>query len=592
MADVAAKPRNGPGDPRSADFVARFGAALVADGVLDRLQLARAERAHKQAGERFDMVLIGLGLVSEDEMAMRLAAFLGLELAGVDAVPRRALLRDQIDLDFLRRNRVLPLLDDGATVTIAVADPFATDQVTGLAYLLGRPVHAVVMPRGLIERGIERLYSAPAAANAARAQAAAGSSTPIAASDSAPIATSETDLRRLADIASDAPVIKLVQDLITRAWEAGASDIHLEPGESSLDVRLRIDGVLAVSERLAPDLQAAVASRIKVMAELNIAERRLPQDGRIRANVRGNEIDLRVSTMPTISGESVVMRILDRKSLTGDFAELGFAAEIETGLARLIARPTGIVLVTGPTGSGKTTTLYTALNRLNTSELKILTVEDPIEYRIAGINQVQVQPRIGLTFAHTLRSMLRQDPDVIMVGEIRDLDTARIAVQASLTGHLVLSTLHTNSAAGTIARLLDMGVADYLLASSVNAILAQRLVRRLCEACAKPLGVGSGAHATVARLLDNAAHLDAPGLRERVGCPSCRGTGYAGRHVVGELMFVDDPVRRAILAGPSEQAIEAAAKTQGMTPLLEQGLALVLLGQTTLDEILRVARAD
>ncbi len=591
MADLASRPRNGPGDPRSADFVARFGAALVGDGGLDRLQLARAERAHKQSGERFDAVLIGLGLVSEDEMAARLAAFLGLELASADAVPRRALLRDQIDLDFLRRNRVLPILDDGVTVTLAVADPFATDQVTGLSYLLGRPVHAVIMPRGLIERGIERLYAAPGAAIAARTQAATLPATQTEPQGGTGQAA-ETDLRRLADIASDAPVIKLVQDLITRAWEAGASDIHIEPGESSLDVRLRVDGVLAVAERLAPDLQAAVASRIKVMAELNIAERRLPQDGRIRANVRGHEIDLRVSTMPTIGGESVVMRILDRKSLTGDFAALGFTAEIEAGLARLITRPTGIVLVTGPTGSGKTTTLYTALNRLNTSELKILTVEDPIEYRIAGINQVQVQPRIGLTFAHTLRSMLRQDPDVIMVGEIRDLDTARIAVQASLTGHLVLSTLHTNSAAGTIARLLDMGVADYLLASSINAILAQRLVRRLCEACAKPLPSGSGAHATLARLLGEPAQLDAPGLRQRAGCPSCRGTGYAGRLVVGELMLVDDPVRRAILAGPTEQGIETAAKSQGMTPLLEQGLALVRRGQTTLDEILRVARAD
>lgn len=587
MADSALGARRSPGDPRSADFVARFGAALVAAGVIDRLQLARAERAQKQSGERFDAVLVGLGLVAEDALAARLAAFLGFEVAGGERVPAVPLLRDKVSLDFLRRNRVLPIADDGAAVTIAVADPFATDHVAGLAYLLERRVHAVMMPRGLIERAIERLYAAPA-----------GTSPPIAPvepspeTQASPSAAADTDLRRLADIVSDAPVIKLVQDLITRAWEAGASDIHIEPGDSSLDIRLRIDGVLALSERLPPDQQAAVASRIKVMAELNIAERRMPQDGRIRATARGHDIDLRVSTMPTIGGESIVLRILDKRSLTGDFADLGFAGDIEDRLANLIARPTGIVLVTGPTGSGKTTTLYTALNRLNTAERKILTVEDPIEYRIAGINQVQVQPRIGLSFAHALRSMLRQDPDVIMVGEIRDVETARIAVQASLTGHLVLSTLHTNSAAGTIARLIDMGVADYLLATSVNAILAQRLVRRLCKACARPLEPGSGAHATVARLLADPAALEAHTIHERQGCSRCRGTGYAGRRVIGELLVIDDPVRRTILGGPTEHAIEAAARTQGMTPLLAQGLGLVLAGETTVDEILRVARSD
>jgi general secretion pathway protein E len=592
MADAAERFSLRPDDPRSPDFIARFGGALLAAGLLDRLQLARAERAQKQSGERFDAVLVALGLVSEDEMAVSLADHLGLGLARPDQLPARALLRDRLDLEFLRRNRVLPIADDGQALTVAVSDPFATDAVSGLAYLLGRPVARRLMPPGQIERAIERLYGTPDAG-------AAGPSTGTAATVApASPSASDGDLRRLEDMASDAPVIRLVQDLISRAVEAGASDIHIEPGESSLDVRLRIDGVLAIAERLAPELQAAVASRVKVMAELNIAERRLPQDGRIRANVRGREIDLRVSTMPTIGGESVVLRILDRAGLTDAFDTLGFSPDVEAALVRLLERPTGIVLVTGPTGSGKTTTLYTALNRLNDAERKILTVEDPIEYRIAGINQVQVAPRIGLTFSHALRSILRQDPDVIMVGEIRDLETARIAVQASLTGHIVLSTLHTNSAASTIARLLDMGVADYLLASSVNAILAQRLVRRLCRTCARLAVPGGAVHAAVTRLagegtgLPAVAELSGAGIRERVGCTDCRGTGYAGRRVVGELLFIDEAVRRAILTGRTQSAIEEAAAAQGWVPLLAQGLRLVRAGETTLDEVLRVARAE
>ena len=331
-------------------------------------------------------------------------------------------------------------------------------------------------------------------------------------------------MRRLEDMASEAPVIRLVHDLITRAVEAQASDIHIEPREDSVRVRYRIDGVLTTVETLPLSLRAAVTSRVKIMAHLNIAERRLPQDGRVKATVRGRPIDFRVSTMPTMLGESVVMRILDRSSVPLDFAPLGFRGAVLDGFMRLLAQPNGIILVTGPTGSGKTTTLYTALHLLNKAESKLFTVEDPIEYQLAGINQIQVQPKIGLTFAHALRSILRQDPDIIMVGEIRDLETAQMAIQASLTGHLVLSTLHTNGAAASLTRLMDMGVDDYLLASTVTGILAQRLVRRLCTKCAAP---ETAPPPLIARRGDT--HQDLSGLRRKVGCQACRNTGYQGR---------------------------------------------------------------
>jgi len=376
-----------------------------------------------------------------------------------------------------------------------------------------------------------------------------------------------------------------VHDLVTRAVEAQASDIHVEPREDSVRVRYRIDGVLTTVETLPLALRAAVTSRIKIMAHLNIAERRLPQDGRVKATVRGKPIDLRISTMPTMLGESVVLRILDRSSVQLDFAPLGFHGPALDRLVELLTQPNGIVLVTGPTGSGKTTTLYTALNLLNRAESKLFTVEDPIEYQLAGINQIQVQPRIGLTFAHALRSILRQDPDIIMVGEIRDLETAQMAIQASLTGHLVLSTLHTNSAAASITRLVDMGVDDYLLASTLTGVLAQRLVRRLCARCSAPAD-------TLPPLLGRLGGRgrDLRGLRRKVGCPACRNTGYQGRTTISELLPMTDALRRKVLERSSESALEAAAVEGGMVAMLDDGVAKALNGETTIEEVLRVTR--
>jgi general secretion pathway protein E len=392
----------------------------------------------------------------------------------------------------------------------------------------------------------------------------------------------EADVERLKDLSSDAPVVRAVNALIGRAVESQASDIHIEPTEDSLKIRLRVDGALHDEDPLPPHLKAAFVSRIKVMAGLNIAERRLPQDGRLRLAVRGHEIDLRVATSPTIHGESVVMRILDRSNLPLDFESLGFDPDTLARFLRVLRQPHGIVLVTGPTGSGKTTTLYASLAAMNTADRKILTIEDPIEYRLAGINQTQVSPQIGLTFAAALRSFLRQDPDVMMVGEIRDLETAQVAVQAALTGHTILSTLHTNGAAAAVTRLLDMGVEPFLITSTLNAVLAQRLVRRLCPHCRETF---SPTPEMFEALGVNPVGLDR--LWRPVGCPECGGAGFRGRVALLELLVSDAETERLILARAEARDIQAAA---GLRTMLEDGLVKARAGLTTLDEVLRVTR--
>ena len=570
--DQDAAAQQGTVDPSDQGLIERLAAFLASRGVLDELALHRALRAQRQSGERFDLVLTRLGLVAEADLARLLAEFLGLPLLDPRQLPEAPLMADRLQLQFLKGNRIVPVADRGSSLLVAIADPFNTEAAAALSYLLERPVECGVMPAGDIERALERLYGRGETAAAEAGSADSGQA-------------SEDDVRRLEDMASEAPVIRLVHDLVTRAVEAQASDIHVEPREDSLRVRYRIDGVLTTVETLPLSLRAAVTSRIKIMAHLNIAERRLPQDGRVRATVRGKPIDLRISTMPTMLGESVVLRILDRSSVQLDFAPLGFHGAALERLIELLTQPNGIVLVTGPTGSGKTTTLYTALNLLNRQDSKLFTVEDPIEYQLAGINQIQVQPRIGLTFAHALRSILRQDPDIIMVGEIRDLETAQMAIQASLTGHLVLSTLHTNSAASSITRLMDMGVDDYLLASTLTGVLAQRLVRRLCPRCAAPAD-------TVPALFDRLGNkgLDLRGLRRKVGCQACRNTGYQGRTTIGELLVMTDDIRRKVLERGGESALEAAAVEGGMVSMLDDGLAKALAGETTVEEVLRVTR--
>ena len=576
MIDQDAAAQHGSVDPSDQGLIERLAAFLASRGVVDELTLHRALRAQRQSGERFDLVLTRLGLIAEADLARLLAEFLGLPLLDPGQLPEAPLMADRLQLQFLKGNRIVPVADRGDSLLVAIADPFNTEAAAALSYLLDRPVECGVMPAGDIERALERLYGRGETAAAEAGAAELGGESGQA---------SEDDVRRLEDMASEAPVIRLVHDLVTRAVEAQASDIHVEPREDSVRVRYRIDGVLTTVETLPLALRAAVTSRIKIMAHLNIAERRLPQDGRVKATVRGKPIDLRISTMPTMLGESVVLRILDRSSVQLDFAPLGFHGPALDRLVELLTQPNGIVLVTGPTGSGKTTTLYTALNLLNRAESKLFTVEDPIEYQLAGINQIQVQPRIGLTFAHALRSILRQDPDIIMVGEIRDLETAQMAIQASLTGHLVLSTLHTNSAAASITRLVDMGVDDYLLASTLSGVLAQRLVRRLCARCSAPAD-------TLPPLLGRLGGRgrDLRGLRRKVGCPACRNTGYQGRTTISELLPMTDALRRKVLERSSESALEAAAVEGGMVAMLDDGLAKALNGETTIEEVLRVTR--
>jgi general secretion pathway protein E len=561
-------------DPRTDDFIEGLKAHLVARGVLDEFAALRAQRAQRQSGERFDLVLTKLGLVSEAEMTRQLSDYLGLPLVEASELPDYPLLADRLELQFLMTNRVIPIGEHGQHIVVATSDPFNTDPVAAIGYLIGRPVEARLMTPADLERAVERLYG--------RSSVAA----PGAAAQPGDQANDE-DVRRLEDLASEAPVIRLVHDLIARAVEVQASDIHIEPREDSVRVRYRLDGMLHTVESLPLSMRAAVTSRIKIMAQLNIAERRLPQDGRIKATVRGREIDLRISTMPTMQGESVVLRILDRSSVQLDFASLGFSGAPLNAFTRLLAQPNGIILVTGPTGSGKTTTLYTALNTLNSQEQKVFTVEDPIEYQLVGVNQIQVQPKIGLTFAHALRSILRQDPDIIMVGEIRDLETAQMAIQAALTGHLVLSTLHTNSAASSLTRLLDMGVPDYLLASTVTGVLAQRLVRRLCPSCSVPTEADP---ALIERLGGDIRSLR--GLRAKHGCPLCRQTGFQGRTTVSELLVMDASVCEPLLDSGTEAAIETAAIKSGMTTMFQDGLGKALRGETTIEEVLRVTRMN
>jgi general secretion pathway protein E len=396
------------------------------------------------------------------------------------------------------------------------------------------------------------------------------------------------DVEQLRDRASEAPVIRLVNLIIQHAVELRASDIHVEPFESRLKVRYRIDGVLQETEAPPVQLSPAVISRIKLMARLNIAERRLPQDGRIEMRVQGNDLDIRVSTVPTMHGESVVLRLLNRENVVLDFAALGFSEQPLQRLQSVLHIPHGVLLVTGPTGSGKTTTLYTALNSLNTSESKLITVEDPVEYQLEGVNQIHVKPSIGLTFASALRSIVRQDPDVIMVGEMRDLETARICIQSALTGHLVLSTLHTNDAPSSVTRLLEMGVEDYLLTSTLNAVLAQRLVRKLCTQCRE-------AYQPLPEMLRE-LHLErlAGGqpvtLYRPKGCSACNGTGYHGRIAIIEVLVLSDAIRRLILQHADAGALRQAAREEGMLSMYEDGCLKALDGTTNIEEVLRVTQ--
>jgi general secretion pathway protein E len=558
----------------------RIGELLIERGKLDAAGLERALRLQQESGDKLGALLVSLGVVSQRDVSEALALQLGLPLIEAAGYPEMPILEERVSARFLRDARALPLTEDENELALAMADPTDAYTMNAFEMVTGRKVRPLVAIPSELDAALERLYGA---GKSALGQIFGD----VEQRDDIGF---DADIQQLKDLASEAPVIRLVSLIITNALEMRASDIHFEPFENRLIVRYRIDGVLHEIESPPRRLSAAVISRIKIMAMLDIAERRLPQDGRIRLRVQGKEIDLRVSTVPTMHGESVVMRILDKGGVALDFKRLGFEDETLKGFLDVLLEPHGILLVTGPTGSGKTTTLYTALDRLNKPDIKILTVEDPVEYQMPGINQIQVKPQIDLTFASALRSIVRQDPDVIMIGEIRDLETAQIAVQSALTGHLVLSTVHTNDAASTVNRLLDMGVDDYLLTSTVIGILAQRLVRTLCPACKE-------AYTALPELVDELglrkfASTPDVTLYHAKGCKDCGTTGYIGRVSIMEMLPMSDHLRTHVMRHATSAELRVEAIKEGMVTMYEDGMRKAMNGVTTFEEVLRVTREN
>jgi general secretion pathway protein E len=565
-----------PAGPETTDDV--LAAWLVGQQRLRPADLERSRRLARSEDLPLMAVLLRLGVITDRDLAEALATVTGLPVLAADDYPGSIELPQGLSRRFLKESRAVPLMDAEGAMRLVMADPRDAYVLNAVSLATGiTPAPAIGLPAE-IAAALERV------ADAGERGGAASPDVDVEAGED----VREEDIEHLRDMASEAPVIRLVNLILQRAVESRASDVHIEPFEGSLKVRLRIDGILHEIEAPAARSAAAVISRIKIMARLNIAERRLPQDGRIKLRAAGRELDLRVSTVPTLYGESVVMRLLDKESITLEFATLGFEGDVLQRFLNVLELPHGIILVTGPTGSGKSTTLYTALAQLNTPERKIITVEDPVEYQLDGVNQIQVKPQIGLVFASALRSIVRQDPDVIMVGEMRDLETARIAVQSALTGHLVLSTLHTNDAASTINRLLDMGIEDYLLTSTVNGILAQRLVRKLCPHCREEIPVLDELREELH--LDRYAPAEGVRLYRATGCDACSQTGYRGRLAILEFLELTDGVRSLVMRHAISGEIETFARGEGMQTMYEDGLRKATRGLTTLDEVLRVTR--
>ena len=545
----------------------RLGELLVRTGKLSARDLDRALSARDETAGVLDQVLVNLGLVSEVDVAQAQAQMWTLPFVTAEDFPDVMPEVPGLQPDYLRTHLIYPLKQDEAGLTVAMANASDNFIRQALALATGLKVHPCVAMPSDIEKALTS-QDEPDTEEEDRFDTDSGDF-----------------VEHLKDLASEAPVIRLVTQIIGRVIDMRASDIHLEPFDDGLHVRYRVDGVIRTEEVVNPQLSAAVNSRVKLMAHLDIAERRLPQDGRIKTRVKGRELDLRVSTIPTVHGESVVMRVLDRNSVRYSLESMGFETDTLERFNQLLARPHGIVLVTGPTGSGKTTTLYAALSKIDSDAHKIITVEEPVEYQLEGINQIQVHQQIGLSFARALRSILRQDPDIIMIGEMRDGETAQIAVQSALTGHLVLSTLHTNTAAGAITRLQDMGIEPYLITSSVNGVLSQRLVRRLCEHCKQAYQPDE---AVIQKTGLHRLNLGTRPLYKAVGCSHCRQSGYSGRTGVHELLVIDDAMRRSILDGKDSSSLHQQAMNAGMHTLYQDGLRKVVDGVTTLDELLRV----
>jgi general secretion pathway protein E len=567
-----------------------LGEILVATAKVpaERIEEALAAQRGEHAGSRIGEILVRMKVTTEEEVLRALAVQLDLPfLARIEPETVPPELAKKVPINFAKQARVIPLGPQGDAVRVAVADPLDTAAQDSLAMLLGAPLAPEVVPPQAVLDAINAVYERAEDEHEKLME-------DLETEDLESVAhelEEPTDLLDAGD--EEAPIIRLVNSLLFRAVKERASDIHINPEEKDISVRYRIDGVLRDVIRPPKRFQASIASRIKIMGGLNIAEKRLPQDGRIRIKIAGKDVDIRLSTVPTAHGERIVMRLLDKSNVILDLGELGFEDWQLKIMDGLITRSHGIVLVTGPTGSGKTTTLYAALAKINSPDLNILTIEDPVEIPLRGVGQVQVNPKIELTFANGLRSFLRQDPDVIMVGEIRDLETAEIAIQASLTGHLVLSTVHTNDAAGAITRLVDMGVQPFLVASSLVGVLAQRLVRVLCPECKAPYSPTREERDQVGLSDEIWRKAGNPRVIYKAqGCPSCQHTGYQGRTGIYELMLVDDDVRQLILKSVDSSSIKKAAVERGMLTLLQHGAFKVAQGVTTAPEVLSVTAED
>jgi len=563
-----------------------LGEILRAVAGLSEAALEEGLRAQADEGGRLGEVLVAKKAVSADDVAKALALQLDLTYhaqVALDSVD--AELVRQVPINFAKQALILPLRLEGESVALLVADPLDTTVLDHARMLLQRNVSPHVATGVVIIDAINGLYDR--AVN--EAEQLVGE---MEAQDLQSLAHELEEPQDLLDVDDEAPIIRLVNSLLFRAAKERASDIHIEPMERELLVRFRIDGVLQEIIKPPKRYQNSIVSRVKVMGQLNIAEKRLPQDGRIRIKLAGRDIDIRLSTIPCTFGERIVMRLLDKNTTLLDLQDIGMGPDTMRGMDQVIRRSHGIVLVTGPTGSGKTTTLYAALSRINTPDLNILTVEDPVEYQIRGISQMAINPKIGLSFAAGLRSFLRQDPDVIMVGEIRDRETAEIAIQASLTGHLVFSTVHTNDAASAITRLVDMGVEPFLVASSLMAVMAQRLVRRVCQQCREAYRPTAEELKEVGLTPDDVGRAGNPTVYRAKGCETCGGSGYRGRTGIYELLMVDDDIRQLTLKNVDSTSIKRSGVRKGMRTLLDDGARKVLAGETTLAEVLSVTQED
>jgi len=560
----------------------KLGEILVREGLITQEQLKKALLEQKGSGMRLGYTLVKLGFIEETEVTKMLARQYRMPAVDLSRFEVEPKILKLLTPDIAIKHTVLPLKREGRTLTIAIADPNNVTAIEDIKFITRCDVFPVIAGEYTLRNAIDRYYQQ------SDAQLQNLLKSVEAAEELEVVEEAQDEDVKATDLADDAPVVKLINGLLTDAVKRGASDVHIEPFEHEMRVRYRVDGALQEVMKPPVKMRAALTSRVKIMAALNIAERRVPQDGRIKLKMGARVIDFRVSTLPVLFGEKIVLRILDKGNLTLDLTKFGFEPKAEEHLMRAILNPYGMVLVTGPTGSGKTTTLYSALSRINTMEVNILTAEDPVEYNLMGINQVLVRNEVGMTFAAALKAFLRQDPNIIMVGEIRDMETGSIAIKAALTGHLVLSTLHTNDAPSTVTRMIDMGIEPFNVASAVNLIVAQRLVRRVCSSCKVEHKYSDEELHALGISPAEARHLI---FFKGQGCDTCGETGYKGRQGLYEVMAMTSAVRRMVLKGGSTEELREQAVKDGMLTLRMDGMLKVKRGITTLDEVVKETAA-